>query len=413
MIAYTAKRVVTCDPERSTQDNPLGVIENGAVVVDGSTITWVGSAEQALAFFPDVPIHSHPSNVLTPGLVDAHTHAAWTGSRDNEYALRMAGADYETIAKAGGGIVSSMRAVRAASLSDLTTELSARVERMAMLGVTTVEVKSGYGLNLENETKQLLAVKAASEHTTFHPHLVPTYLGLHALPPEAAGDRDGYTRQVTTEFLPSIAKAGLAHYVDAYVDRNAFTADQARRFFEKALDKGLSVRVHAGQFADVGGAELAADLSAVSADHLENVGPNGIERMAGAGVRAVLLPTASFTLGQTPPPVAAFRNAGVNMVVASDANPGTAPTESLPLAMALAVRLYGLTVPEVILGATREAAASLGLARTAGVLKEGYRADLVVWDLPHENAIIQPWGTVKTLATVIAGRSSTSPAKRS
>jgi imidazolonepropionase len=233
--------------------------------------------------------------------------------------------------------------------------------------------------------------------------VVPTFLGLHALPPEAKGDRDGYARLVTERLLPLVAERGLAAFADAYVDRSAFSAAQARPFFEAARALGLGARIHAGQFADVGGAELAADVGAASADHLENVGPQGIARLAGGGVRAVLLPVASFTLKQDPPPVAALRAAGVPLVVASDANPGTAPTESLPLAMALAVRMYGLTAAEALLGATREAAASLGLAGTTGVLRPGLAADFVVWDLPHENAVVQPWGVPRTRIVHLAG----------
>ncbi|MEZ4296711.1 MAG: imidazolonepropionase [Polyangiaceae bacterium] len=411
----TAARVVTCDPARITGDNPLGTIDSGGVAVSPSTgqILAVGPAAELLSRFPHAHREDYPNDVLTPGLVDAHTHAVWVGSRDREYALRMAGADYEAIAAAGGGIVSSMRSLRAATPADIARELEARVHRMARMGVTTLEVKSGYGLDQETELKQLEAIhsltgadsaspanSASRAHT---PRLVPTFLGLHALPPEAKGDRDAYARRVTSETLPLVAARGLARYADAYVDRSAFSVAQARPFFERARELGLGIRVHAGQFADVGGAELAAEMSAASADHLENVGPTGIARMAEAGVHAVLLPVASFTLRQDPPPVAALREAGVRMVVASDANPGTAPTESLPLAMALALRMYGLTPAEVLLGVTSHAAASLGLASTTGMLREGLSADLVVWDLPHETALLQPWGVPRTRRVLLAG----------
>jgi imidazolonepropionase len=389
----SAGRVVTCDPARATPSDPLGVIERGAVAVGAGKVVAVGPEDDVRGRFPGATLEAHPGLVMTPGLVDAHTHAAWVGSRANEYALRMAGADYEAIAAAGGGIVASMRAVRSADAGDIAVELFARALRMGAMGVTTIEIKSGYGLDRESELKQLAAIRTLALHRDrVHPRIVPTFLGLHALPPEANGDRDAYARHVTEDILPTVVQHRLAAFVDAYVDRAAFSVGQARPFFEKARGLGLGVRVHAGQFADVGGAELAADLHAASADHLENVGPNGVARMAEAGVRAVLLPVASFTLRQDPPPIAAFRAAGIRMVVASDANPGTAPTESLPLAMALAVRMYGLTVAEVLLGATREAAASLGLGTLTGMLRPGHAADLVVWDHPHENAIVQPWG---------------------
>jgi imidazolonepropionase len=273
---------------------------------------------------------------------------------------------------------------------------------MASLGVTTVEAKSGYGLDEASERKQLEAVAEVAPRAGM-PRLVPTFLALHALPPEAGGDRGGYAARVAAEALPHLAADGLMRFVDAYVDRSAFSAAEARPVLERARALGLGVRIHAGQFADVGGVELAASLGAASADHLEHVGEAGIEAMARAGVRAVLLPAASFTLRQDPPPVAALRAAGVSLVVASDANPGTAPTESLPLALSLAVRGYGLSVAEAVLGATREAAASLGLGGTTGVLRAGLAADVVIWDLPHENALVQPWGVSRALATIRDG----------
>ncbi|MRG97957.1 imidazolonepropionase [Polyangium spumosum] len=387
-----ARRIVTCDPARATEADPLGVIEDGAIAVEGGAIVDVGPREEVLARRGGLALVSgEPAPLVTPGLVDAHTHAPWVGSRDAEYALRLAGAGYEAIAAAGGGIVSSMRAVREASPDEIDATLSARLRRMASLGVTTVEAKSGYGLDEAGETKQLEALERASARRDL-PRVVPTFLALHAIPPEARADRAAYIEAVRERTLPAIAARRLARFVDVYVDRAAFSVDEARPVLARAASLGLGVRVHAGQFADVGGAELAAELGAASADHLEQVSPEGARALARAGVRAVLLPVACFTLRQDPPPVAVLRAAGVRLVVASDANPGTAPTESLPLALALAVRMYGLTVPEVILGATREAAASLGLGDEVGVVRPGTRADLVAWDLPHENALVQPWG---------------------
>lgn len=391
----SAPRLVTCDPARATAADPLGVIEDAAVAIEEGLVVAVGPRAEIAARYPGVAIEiaTEPhAGVITPGLVDAHTHAPWMGSRDGEYALRLAGAGYEAIAAAGGGIVASMRAVRAARVEEIAGALKARLGRMAALGVTTVEAKSGYGLDETAERKQLEAIAEAGNEASL-PRLVPTYLALHALPPEARGDRDAYAANVAARWLPAIAAAKLARFVDVYVDRAAFSVEQARPVLQRARELGLGVRLHVGQFADVGGAELAAELQASSADHLEVVGPPGIAALAAAGVRAVLLPVASFTLGQAPPPIAALRAAGVPLVVASDANPGTAPTESLPLALALAVRSYGLTPAEAILGATREAAASLGLADVTGLLRPGLAADLVLWDLPHENALVQPWGT--------------------
>jgi imidazolonepropionase len=391
---FAASRVVTCGEQ--------GVIENGVVIVDGATIVYVGPRDGAPA---GVPIEELGDRVITPGLVDAHTHACWVGSRHAEYAARAAGRDYREIARAGGGIVSTHRAIAAATEEDLAAALRARLRRMASLGVTTVEVKSGYGLEPAHERKQLSAIARVAREPGI-PAVVPTLLALHALPPSAmAGGASGRAAYVKTavELTREVAQDRLARFVDAYVDENAFAAAEARAVAEAARASGLGVRLHVGQFADVGGAELAAEVEAASVDHLEHVSPAGIAALARANVSAVLLPIASFTLGQTPPPVAALRDAGLSIVVASDANPGTAPTESLPLALSLAVRTYGLTPEEALLAATRNAAASLGLA-DRGVLRPGARADLTLWDLPHEHAIVQPWGVTKTYAVIIGGQ---------
>jgi imidazolonepropionase len=273
---------------------------------------------------------------------------------------------------------------------------------MASLGVTTVEVKSGYGLEAVHEKRQLTAIARARARSDV-PAVVATLLALHALPESSAGDRAGYVGRVARELVPAVARARLAQFVDAYVDTGAFTVEEARIVADAARAAGLGVRLHVGQFADVGGAELAAALGALSADHLEHVSPAGARALASAGVAAVLLPVASFTLGQAPPPIDTLREAGVTLVVASDANPGTAPTESLPLAMAIAVRAYGLTTEETILATTRNAARSLGLG-DRGMLRVGARADVVVWDLPHEQAIVEPWGVSKTHTVLVAGR---------
>lgn len=399
--AYPAHRLLTCDGEG------LGVVEDAVVVIEGAHVVYAGPRSQG----PEAH-HTHPTvPLLTPGLVDAHTHACWVGSRHGEYVVRLGGGDYEAIAAAGGGILSTQRAVATASDRDLQEALSARLRRMARMGVTTVEVKSGYGLEPEHERRQLRAI-AATARLPGVPAVVPTFLALHALPPAWKTRREAYVAQAA-DLVREVAGAGggprLAHFVDAYVDRNAFTPDEARVVAVAAKAAGLGVRLHVGQFADVGGAELAAELGALSVDHVEHVSERGAALLATARTAAVLLPVASFTLVQAPPPVALLRTSGVTLVVASDANPGTAPTESLPLAMAFAARHYGLTLEEVILGVTRNAARSLGLGGDGGgalrgVLRPGAQADLVAWDLPHEACLLQPWGTARASTVLRDGR---------
>jgi imidazolonepropionase len=401
-----ARRLVSCDPAATTEANPLGASEHAAVHVDGERVVAVGPAAELRRRTERGVwrIVAH-EGLVTPGLVDAHTHAAWVGSRAGEYVMRMAGAGYEAIAAAGGGIVASMRAVREAEPSALARVLGARLRRMAALGVTTVEVKSGYGLSEPAERKQLEAVARATEDAGM-PRVVPTFLGLHALPPDG-GDRARYAA-ACRGWLDGIARDELARFVDAYVDRAAFSVAEARPVLERALALGLGIRLHVGQFADVGGAALAAELGAASVDHLEHLGVDDASRLAERSVTAGMLPLASYTLGQQPPDIARLRAAGERLVVASNANPGSAPSESLPVALAFAARGHGLGPDEIVLGATRRAAASLRLA--AGWLGPGAPADLVLWDLGHEHEQLRPWGVPRARQGWRSGRLIAPPA---
>jgi imidazolonepropionase len=384
--AYRAARLVTC--------GDLGVIEDGVVAFAGETLAYVGAASGYTGT-------TEPAALITPGLIDAHTHAAWVGSRHDEYLLRLSGAHYTDIAKAGGGIAASRRAVASASQAEIERTLTERLLRMAQLGVTTVEVKSGYGLLPDEELKQLRAIAAVAQRRDV-PRVVATALLLHALPAEYRDARAQYVALMVGDCLNRVAKEALATFVDAYVDQNAFTVHEAENLANAATALGLKVRLHIGQFADVGGAELAARVGAKSADHLEHISEMGARALANGNVVAGLLPTACFTLGQTPPPVERLRAAGVAMMIASDANPGTAPTESLPLAMAMAARTYGMTLSEILLGVTHVAARSLDLP-DRGALHVGAASDFVVWDLPHEACLLQPWGTSRVQKSYARG----------
>lgn len=379
---------------------PGEAFDEGALVVEDAKVAWIGPAAALPSRWAGLERRAAP--LWTAGLVDAHTHAAWLGSRHVEYAMKLRGEGYEAIAARGGGIASTMRAIEAGG-ERLAEVLVARLRRMRAQGVTTVEVKTGYGLRpaLERVQLEALAVAAKAEGV---PRVCPTFLALHAVPPESRGDGRAAWLDAAVSLSHEVCREGFVRFVDAYVDRNAFSTEEARRVGTVARDAGVGIRLHVGQFADVGGAELAAELGAASVDHMEHVSPRGLEALARAGVRVGLLPVASFVLGQTPPDVAALRSVGLRLVVASDANPGTAPTESLPLALAFAARLYGLSPEEAFAGATVEAAASLG--QPGGALTVGGPADIVGWDLPHEDALVFPWGVSKALHVLVDGRSS-------
>lgn len=401
MKQIVSNRLVTSSTNLADPQNPLGILSPGALVYEGDTIVAVGHPDDVLREIGSIRDTVHVGDhLVTPGLVDAHTHVPFAGSRHGEYAIRMAGGDYRAIAKEGGGILASHRSIVATEETDLSGVVAERLARMATLGVTTVEAKSGYGLLPDEEEKQLRAARMAGSRSGVR--VVPTLLGLHALPERYKPSRAEYVELVSKVTLPRVAS--LCEFVDAYVDDNAFSVDEAERLVTAAMALGLGSRVHIGQFRDVGGAELAARVGARAVDHVEHIGRDGIEALARANVFVGLLPMASFTLRQDPPPVAAMRDAGISFYVASDANPGTAPTESLPLSMALATRLYGLSVDEVVMGATRHAAASLTRSGPAfGSLSRGASADYVVWDFPHEACLIQPWGTARTKRVVARG----------
>jgi len=355
-----------------------GVVERGAIAVSGDRIGWVGPMDA----FEDAAEETIDLGGLwvTPGLIDCHTHLVYAGDRSREFEMKLGGAKYEDIARAGGGILSTVKATRAASEAQLTELAARRLECLADDGATTVEVKSGYGLDLENELKQLRAARAAGALANVR--VTTTLLGAHALPPEYAGDRAGYLNLVCDEMIPTAAAEGLADAVDAFCETIAFTPAETARVFEAATRHGLRVKLHADQLADTGGASLAAAHGALSADHLEYTGEAGLKAMAAAGTVAVLLPGAFYMLRETrKPPVEAMQRLGVTMALASDHNPGTSPLLSLTLTMNLACVLFGLTPAEALRGLTVNGARALGVGEDRGRLAVGQRADLAIWDI--------------------------------
>ncbi|SMF16685.1 imidazolonepropionase [Tistlia consotensis] len=358
-----------------------GAIESGALGIANGRIAWIGALDDLTARPGALAkrIYDLDGRWVTPGLIDCHTHLVHGGDRAGEFEQRLGGASYAEIARAGGGILSTVRATRAADEEALFAASLPRLQALMAEGVTTVEIKSGYGLEPEQEVKQLRVARRLGESQPVTVH--KTFLGAHAVPPEFKDDPNGYL-QTMIGLLPRLAQEKLADSVDAFCETIAFDADQVARLFESASALGLPVRLHADQLTDGGGAALAARFKALSAEHLEYANEHGIRAMAKAGTVAVLLPGAFYTLkDETKPPVAAFRQAGVEMAVATDCNPGSSPVSSLLAMLNMACILFGLTPEEALAGATRVAARALGLGDSHGTLEVGKVADLVVWDI--------------------------------
>ena len=372
-------RVATMDAE-----DGYGIIEDGALAVAGGRIAWIGP-RIALPGPPETlaeQVHRERGRWLTPGLVDCHTHLIYGGSRVREFALRLQGASYEEMARAGGGILSTVRATREADEETLLATARRRLGVLCAEGVTTVEIKSGYGLESETEAKMLRVAGRLGAATGVR--VRRTFLGAHAVPEAFRDAPDRYVDLVCNEMLPHVAGAGLADAVDAFGERIAFTHAQVAKVFEAAHRHGLPVKLHADQLSDQDGAALAAAHGALSADHLEYASEAGVRAMAQAGTVAVLLPGAFYCLGETRlPPIDALRRCGVPMAVATDCNPGSAPVTSLLLMLNMACTLFRLRPDEALAGATRNAARALGLGDTCGRLRPGLAADLALWDIDH------------------------------
>jgi imidazolonepropionase len=379
-----------------------GIAGDRAVAVEGDRIAWVGPADAVPAGAGAADVWDVDGRVVTPGLIDCHTHLVFGGERAGEWEQRLAGAGYEAIARSGGGIRATVRATRAASDADLLDGAAERAAALAAGGVTTIEVKSGYGLDLETELRMLRVARRLPERVPVD--VVTTFLGAHALPPEFDGHADRYLDLLCDEVLPAVAAEGLADAVDGFCERIAFSDGQLDRYYATAARLGLAVRVHADQLSDAGGAALAARHRALAADHLEHASPEGIDALAAAGTVAVLLPGAAYVLrDEATPPVAELRRAGVPLAVATDCNPGTSPLVSLTLAMHLACTRFGLTVPEAIDGVTAHAARALGLAGEIGVVAPGAQADLVVWDAETPAGIVYWLGASPVRAVLRRG----------
>jgi imidazolonepropionase len=359
----------------ATPGNPLGVMTNAAIGIADGRIVRVGKRTE-LAGFRAREVVALNGAWVTPGLVDCHTHLVFGGTRANEHAMRRAGATYEEISRAGGGIASTVAATKAASADELRAAARRRLQALMRGGVTTIEVKSGYGLDTAAEIRLLNAARAISRDTPVR--LVTTLLALHALPPGA--DRDAYVAMVADEMIPAVARAGLATSVDAFCETIAFTPTEVERVFTAARANGLAVRLHAEQLSNQNGAALAARYKALSADHLEHLDVAGAKAMATAGTVAVLLPGAFYALQETKkPPVQLLRDHHVPIAIATDCNPGTSPLLSPTLAMNMACTLFGLTPEEALAGMTVNAARALGVAHDVGTLAAGKAADMCVW----------------------------------
>ncbi len=378
-----------------------GSIEDGALAICGERIAWVGSTA-------DLPAHdcsnSHSleGRWLTPALIDCHTHLVFAGNRAAEFEQRRQGISYENIARAGGGIMSTVTATRAASAAELLAAALPRLQALQAEGCATIEIKSGYGLDVETELKMLRTARELGRRSGLS--IVTSFLGAHAVPTEYKGREDDYVDLVCEQMLPAVVAESLADAVDAYCETFAFTPAQIERVFSTARNLGLPVKLHADQLSDTGSARLAAKYNALSADHLEYSSADGLDALADAGTVAVLLPGAFVTLAEEKaPPVSALRKRGVAMAVATDCNPGTSPLCSLRTAMALAGSQFGLTPEECLAGTTRNAARALALA-DRGILAAGLRADIAVWDISHPRELSYWMGLRQRAEMYVAGQ---------
>ena len=390
-------QLATCPPD----GRDAGLVDDAALVWVGGRVAWAGPEADLPERFANEKRQSAGGRLVMPGLVDCHTHLAFAGDRSGEFVERLRGTSYLDIARRGGGILSTVRATRAASDAELAQAAGARLAAMRRQGVTTVEAKTGYGLSLDDELRVLRIYRRLGEIVP--QRIVPTLLAAHVVPPEYTDDRAAYVRIITDEILPAVAAEDLAAFVDVFVEESAFTPAEARTIFAAGRAHGLDAKLHADQLSDGGGAALAAEAGAASADHLECVAEDGIRAMAEAGVVAVSLPIATLVLGQEPLPARRLLDAGVRVAVATDLNPGSAPSNSLGLALWLACTRQRMTPEEALLGATAEAARALRLGDGTGSLVPDGPADFAVVDAPSLDVWLATWRAEPVLRTVIGG----------
>jgi len=386
-------------------DNSLSIVENAAIAVTGKTISWVGTKKELPKNYKRICqiLIDCQNGWILPGFVDCHTHLVWGGSRSNEFEMRLKGATYEEISKKGGGIFSTVKATREASRHDLFSLASKRVDALLKQGITTLEIKSGYGLNLETELKILDVVNQLNER--FPLHIDATFLGAHTLPLEFADNPDGYIDLVTQTMLPKIKAQGIATAVDVFCEHIAFSLDQTRKVFQAAKSLGFKLKLHAEQLSDSNGAALAAEFNALSCDHLEYLSLSGAQKMADHNVVAVLLPGAFYFLKQKQkPPVKTFRDLNIPMAVSTDLNPGSSPVHSMTLTLNMACMLFDLTCEEALLGATINGARALGLNLSKGSIATGKDADLVIWDIETPADLCYLAGLTPISMVMIQGR---------
>ncbi len=406
LVFYNASQIVTVAAggarlKQGTEMRDIGLIEDGAVAVRNGRIEYVGPSDGIDISKAERSINAFGKTIL-PGFVDSHTHLVFAGAREEEFARRIAGATYAEIAASGGGINTTVKATRAASKVELTEYALHRLDSCLGFGSTTVEIKSGYGLDFENEIKMLEVINELRDlHVV---EIVPTFLGAHTIPFDYRERREEYLQLVTERMLPEVARRRLAEYCDVFVEKGAFTIEEARGIFMRARELGMKARVHADQITPGGGAELAGDVFAASADHLDHISEDGIARMRDSGTVATLLPGVSLFLGEEYPDARRLIDAGLAVAIATDANPGSCTSENIQLMMSLAATQMRMTMEEIITAVTLNAAAALDRSDALGSLEEGKQADLLMFDTPNYQRIIYHFGVNHLNTVVKAGR---------